>query len=225
MKLDQWRILARWPMASALACVVGFASPVSAQETDPCAGVNDILLTNGKILTVDEDDSVATSLRITGNTIESVGGEPGDVTACTRTIDLEGRTVIPGLIDSHVHWIGRASRPGHNTAEMDNAFSVAQAIEILQKKAATVPGVDGDVTVDNFVTAIGGYSTLQFAEGRLPNRQELDAVPRPVYLSVGFWWSRPNQFGRHPVFRSTRSASVGERSGWSRGQGCPRRGT
>ena len=173
-------------MASALACVVGFASPVSAQETDPCAGVNDILLTNGKILTVDEDDSVATSLRITGNTIESVGGEPGDVTACTRTIDLEGRTVIPGLIDSHVHWIGRASRPGHNTAEMDNAFSVAQAIEILQKKAATVPGVDGDVTVDNFVTAIGGYSTLQFAEGRLPNRQELDAVPRPVYLSVGF---------------------------------------
>ena len=69
---------------------------------------------------------------------------------------------------------------------MDNAFSVAQAVEILQKKAATVPGVDGEATVDNFVTAIGGYSTLQFAEGRLPNREELDAVPRPVYLSVGF---------------------------------------
>ena len=175
-----------WPMASALVCVVGFTSPALGQETDPCAGVNDIVLTNGKILTVDGDDSVATSLRIKGNTIDSVGGEPGDATACTQTIDLEGRTVIPGLIDSHVHWIGRASRPGHNTAEMDNAFSVAQAVEILQKKAATVPGVDGEATVDNFVTAIGGYSTLQFAEGRLPNREELDAVPRPVYLSVGF---------------------------------------
>ena len=186
MKLDRWRIVTRWPIASALACVVGFTSPSLAQETDQCAGVNDILLTNGKILTVDEDDSVATSLRIKGNTIDSIDGEQGDVTDCTQTIDLEGRTVIPGLIDSHVHWIGRASRPGHNTAEMDNAFSVARAIEILQKKAESVPEVDGEATVDNFVTAIGGYSTLQFAEGRLPNLAELDAVPRPVFLSVGF---------------------------------------
>ena len=186
MKLDKRRIVARWPIASALACVVGFTSPSLAQETDECAGVNDILLTNGKILTVDEDDTVATSLRIKGNTIDSIDGDQGDVTDCTQTIDLEGLTVIPGLIDSHVHWIGRASRPGHNTAEMDNAFSVAQAIEILQKKAETVPEVDGEATVDNFVTAIGGYSTLQFAEGRLPNLAELDAVPRPVFLSVGF---------------------------------------
>ena len=180
MKLNKWSI------TSVLACVVGVANPSLAQEPDPCAGVNDILLTNGQILTVDEDDSVASSLRIRGNVIDSIDGEPADVTACTQTIDLEGRTVIPGLIDSHVHWIGRASRPGHNAAEMDNAFSVAQAIEILQKKAETVPRVDGEVTTDNFVTAIGGYSTLQFAEGRLPNLEELDQVPRPVYLSVGF---------------------------------------
>lgn len=186
MNLDKWRIVARLPIASTVACVVGFTTPLLAQETDQCAGVNDILLTNGKILTVDENDSVVTSLRIRGNTIDSVGGEQGDVSTCTQTIDLQGRTVIPGLIDSHVHWIGRASRPGHNVAEMDNAFSVAQAIEILQKKAQTVPEVDGEVTVNNFITAIGGYSTLQFAEGRLPNLEELDAIARPVYLSVGF---------------------------------------
>ena len=202
MKFDKWPMVARWPMASALVCVVGFTSPVLAQEPDPCAGVNDILLTNGKILTVDEDDSVVTSLRIRGNTIDSIGGEPGDVTTCTQTIDLEGRTVIPGLIDSHVHWIGRASRPGHNTAEMDNAFSVAQAIEILQKKAATVPAVDNEATVDNFVTAIGGYSTLQFAEGRLPNREELDAVPRPVYLSVGFGGAGQTNSAGIPYFEA-----------------------
>ncbi len=186
MKLDKWRIVARLPIASAIACVVGFTSPSWAEQPDQCVGVNDILLTNGKILTVDDDDSVATSLRIKGNAIDSIDGDQGEMTACTQTIDLQGRTVIPGLIDSHVHWIGRASRPGHNTAEMDNAFSVAQAIEILQKKAETVPEVNGEATVDNFVTAIGGYSTLQFAEGRLPNLEELDAVPRPVFLSVGF---------------------------------------
>ena len=209
MKFDKWRIVARWSMASALVCVIGFTSPVLAQEPDPCAGVNDILLTNGKILTVDEDDSVVTSLRIRGNTIASIGGAPGDVTACTQTIDLGGRTVIPGLIDSHVHWVGRASRPGHNTAEMDNAFSVAQAIEILQKKAATVPGVDGEATVDNFVTAIGGYSTLQFAEGRLPNREELDAVPRPVYLSVGFGGAGQTNSAGIPYFEA-RGVQVSE---------------
>ncbi len=186
MKSDNWQIVARLPIASTLACVIGFASPSFAQETDQCAGVNDILLTNGKILTIDEDDSVVTSLRIRGNTIYSSANDQEDVTACTQTIDLQGRTVIPGLIDSHVHWIGRASRPGHNVAEMDNAFSIAQAIEILQKKIRAVPEVDGETTADNFLTAIGGYSTLQFAEGRLPNLEELDAVARPVYLSVGF---------------------------------------
>ena len=46
--------------------------------------------------------------------------------------------------------------------------------------------MDGEVTVNNFITAIGGYSTLQFAEGRLPNLEELDAIAQPVYLSVGF---------------------------------------
>ena len=163
MKSDSWQIVARLPIASTLACVIGVASPSFAQETDQCAGVNDILLTNGKILTIDEDDSVVTSLRIRGNTIDSSDNEQEDVTACTQTIDLQGRTVIPGLIDSHVHWIGRASRPGHNVAEMDNAFSIAQAIEILQKKIRAVPEVGGETTADNFLTAIGGYSTLQFA--------------------------------------------------------------
>ncbi len=141
MNLDKWRIVVRLPIAAAFSCAIGFTSPSLAQETDQCVGVNDILLTNGKILTVDEDDTIATSLRIRGNTIVSIDGEPEDVTACTQTIDLEERTVIPGLIDSHVHWVGRASRPGHNTAEMDNAFSVAQAIEVLQRKAEAVPPI------------------------------------------------------------------------------------
>lgn len=180
------RIMTRLNFVAVLISVVGYSNLAVAQNSDSCIGVNDILLANGRILTVNDNDSVASSLRIQGNTIVAVDGRQENVAACTQTIDLEGRTVIPGLIDSHVHWIGRASRPGHNVAEMDNAFSVAQAIGVLQKKARIVPQVDGEATPDNFVTAIGGYSTLQFAESRLPNLEELDAVPRPVYLSVGF---------------------------------------
>ena len=202
MKFNRWQIVARLPIASALACFIGVTNPALAQDTAQCAGVNDILLTNGKILTVDENDSVVTSLRIRGNTIDSIDGGQDNVTACTQTIDLQGRTVIPGLVDSHVHWIGRASRPGHNVAEMDNAFSVAQAIEILQNKVQAVPEVDGEVTVNNFITAIGGYSTLQFAEGRLPNRVELDAVARPVYLSVGFGGSGQTNSAGIPYFEA-----------------------
>jgi cytochrome c oxidase subunit 2 len=72
MKLDKWRI------GAAFACAVGFASPSFGQEADQCVGVNDILLTNGKILTVDEGDSIATTLRIKGNTIDSIDGEQAD---------------------------------------------------------------------------------------------------------------------------------------------------
>ena len=66
--------------AFAAACCVGLTNPIVAQTLDPCAGVNDILLTNGKILTVDENDSVVTSLRIRGNTIDSVDGGQDNVT-------------------------------------------------------------------------------------------------------------------------------------------------
>ena len=208
MTFDTRRMVWPLPATSVFVCVLVFAPPALAQDTDPCVGVNDILLTNGNILLVD-DDSTATSLRIKGNTIDSIDGEQADVTACTQTIDLQGRTVIPGLIDSHVHWIDRATRPGHNTAEMDNAFSVAQAIEILQNKVAVVPVVNGDPTVDNFVTAIGGYSTLQFAEGRLPNLEELDAVPRPVFLSVGFGGAGQTNSAGIPYFMA-RGVEVSE---------------
>ena len=190
------------PAASILVGVLALAPSALAQDIDPCLGASDILLTNGNILLVDDTDSTATSLRIKGNTIDSTDGDQADVTGCTQTIDLQGRTVIPGLIDSHVHWIDRATRPGHNTAEMDNAFSVAQAIEILQRKAATVPAVTDAPTVDNFVTAIGGYSTLQFAEGRLPNLEELDAVSRPVFLSVGFGGAGQTNSAGIPYFEA-----------------------
>lgn len=162
-----------------------------AQTPLDCTVVNDALLTNGKIITVDADDSVVSALRINGNQIVAVGDDVGTPGACTVTVDLDGRTVIPGLIDHHNHWLGRATRPSHHVAEMDTAFSIAEALSVLEAKAATLPPFDPDapgdaIVADDFVTSIGGFDTAQFAENRMPTREELDTIDHPVFLSLQF---------------------------------------
>ena len=70
-----------------------------------CAGA-DLILTNAKVVTADPAFSTKQAIAITGNRIEAVG-TARDIaklrTATTRVIDLAGATVVPGLIDSHVH--------------------------------------------------------------------------------------------------------------------------
>src|SRR5690348_3859353 len=76
----------------------------------------DTILINGKILTVDNQSSIREAMAIREGRIQAVGAT-ADIrelaSPATRTIDLQGRTVIPGLIDSHMHAIraeiGRAS--------------------------------------------------------------------------------------------------------------------
>src|SRR5437660_7057443 len=79
----------------------------------------DILLVNGKIVTVDDRFTIAQALAIRGQRIVKVGTraelEPLRG-ASTRTVDLGGRTVIPGLIDNHAHWIRAAE---HNELRFD----------------------------------------------------------------------------------------------------------
>jgi len=154
----------------------------------------DLLLHGGQILTLDAGHSIHTSVAISGNEILAVGV---DVEGCSEVLDLDGRTVIPGLIDNHVHWMARAARPGHHVGEMDRASSVAQSLQILNRQVHRVPEVTGDAGADNFLTAVGAITTSQFAEGRLPNAMELAAVPRPVFLSAGFNGpSQTNEAGR-----------------------------
>jgi predicted amidohydrolase YtcJ len=97
----------RIPRFGALLVVVGV---LHAQA--PGARPADLVLTNGKILTVDSRDSIAQAVAIGNGTITAVGSA-ADVRAFvgpqTRVIDLRGRVVTPGLIDSHVHFSEAAS--------------------------------------------------------------------------------------------------------------------
>ena len=147
----------------------------------PCPGGRLLLLTNGKIHTMDTQRTVVSKVRIANGKFVEVGAASSAAGGCTDTIDLRGRTVIPGMIDNHFHVQLVGSRPGYETRAIETAFSIADVQNVLRDRAKGVP--DGA-----FITAIGGLQPRQFAENRLPTLAELDAAaPRhPVYLHVTF---------------------------------------
>jgi hypothetical protein len=102
--------------------------------------------------------------------------------------------VIPGLIESHTHFVSLANRPGYHVAQLELATSIAEVQELLAARRAR-----GDVPEGAFITAMGGWNPIQWAEQRLPTLAELDdAVPdRPVFLFQRFNGpSRVNSLGK-----------------------------
>src|SRR5688572_30348829 len=135
----------------------------------------DIALVNGRIHTLDAHDTVVDSLLIRDGRFAIVGGvrQVGDD---TEVINLRGHTVIPGIVDNHVHFIRIGNAAGHDERRLETAFTIARAQELIRARAAGVP--EGE-----FITALAGIVRRQFAEGRFPNRQELDdAAPKHAVL-------------------------------------------
>ena len=156
----------------ALALLLG-AAPAAAQ-TAPA----DIVLVNGKIVTVDDRFTIAQALAIRDQRIVAVGTN-AEIDKLkgpqTRTIELAGRTVIPGLIDNHSHWIRAAE---HNELRFDGVTTRKRAIALLNERVrAAKPG--------EWIAVLGGWSEQQFTdEERGFPRAELDAIApnNPVVL-------------------------------------------
>jgi predicted amidohydrolase YtcJ len=148
---------------------------------DECPGGRDLVLSNGQILTVDARDREARSVRIRGSRIIAIDAASPRGERCVEVVDLGGRTVIPGLIDNHTHFIRTAQAPGPFIEGLESADSIA-ALQTAFAAAArrAEPG--------EWITAIGGFTHKQFREKRLPTRQELTAaVPdHPVYIQIGY---------------------------------------
>jgi predicted amidohydrolase YtcJ len=157
---------------------------LSAQAPQPAAAApaaaQDLNLVNGRIHTLDARNSVVSAMAIRNGRIASVGNNAPQRTANTRVIDLRGRTVVPGLIEGHVHIVSLANRPGYHTI-LENTASIREIQETLAARRKTVP--DGQ-----WITSMGGWHTNQWAEHRYPTLKELDeAVPdRPVLLYERF---------------------------------------
>lgn len=141
--------------------------------------MTDTILLNGRITTMDPARPEATALAIAGGLVTETGKD-ADIRrlagADTAVIDLGGRRVIPGLIDSHTHII----RQGNNFAmelRWDDCPSLADGLRMLKAQVnRTPPGA--------WVRVVGGWSVDQFAEKRLPTIDEINAVSPdvPVYV-------------------------------------------
>ncbi len=162
-----------------IGCIFLGSSIVNAKE-NLCLGEKDTVLVNGKIVTMDPDRTLATSVRVRAERIVAFG-KVALSDNCVTIIDLKGRTVIPGLIDSHLHFVRQGLTPGYDTREVEIATSKEQFLELLKKKAAKVPS-------GRFVTVIGGISKAQFMDNKLPDLVELDSSvsDKPVYIQFGF---------------------------------------
>ena len=139
------------------------------------------MLTNGTVLTVDAADRTVSTVRVRDHRFLTVGEPVDRKEPCVEVVDLGGRTVIPGLIDNHTHFVRTAQAPGPFVAGLEAASSIKELQEAFAAAAKKAePG--------EWVTAIGGFTPVQFAERRLPTRQELSAaVPdHPVYIQVGY---------------------------------------
>jgi predicted amidohydrolase YtcJ len=167
-------------MRAAVLTILSVALSAGASAQD-CAASRDLRLTNGRIVTMNATNTIATEVTIQDGRIAAVGPSRDlKLSPCTKTINLAGRTVVPGLIDNHNHIVLLGLRPGHDL-RLETAANIAEIQAAIKARAAQVPKGE-------FVSAMGGWNTAQFAEKRMPTLAELDAATsdHPVILYQSF---------------------------------------
>jgi predicted amidohydrolase YtcJ len=140
----------------------------------------DLILHHGKIATVDKAFSLAEAVAIRGDRIVRVG-KNDDVLATkgdsTKLVDLGGKFVLPGLIDSHTHPTGAAMHEfDHPVPDME---TIADVLAYIKSRADSLPEGSWISVRQIFITRL--------KEQRYPSRAELDAVApkHPVVFSTG----------------------------------------
>src|SRR5882757_6019375 len=143
----------------------------SDRQRPPSDDAPDIVFVNGKIHTMDDENTVVSAVSIRDGRFAEVGhAARGQHGHDTKVIDLRGRTVVPGIIDNHNHIVLMGNRPGFHTP-LENAYSVTDVQQIYAARAAGLPNRDA------WITTIGGFHTNHIADPsnpavrRFPTRQ------------------------------------------------------
>jgi predicted amidohydrolase YtcJ len=198
------RALLKGAAGTAAALGAGLTSSTHAQSSAPQSAVSaapgsrpaDLILENGKVITVDTDFTITQAIAIADERIVAVGPNAAmaaHTTAGTRTIDLKGRTVIPGLIDGHAHM----DREGLKTVypALGRVRSVRDIQDRIAELARQKPPGEWIVTMPIGDPPYYWDVPDILAEKRWPTRHELDAAApdNPVFIRSiwGFWRHTP----------------------------------
>jgi len=159
---------------------VGFAAGMDTLPGAKAQGIRpDLILRNGRFTTLDRSNPHADAVAIKDGRFTVVGLDR-DVMALadsgTGVIDLMGRRVVPGLIDSHMHII-RGGLNYNMELRWDGVRSLADAMRMLKEQVVRTPP-------PQWVRVVGGFTAHQFAEKRLPTLDEVNAISpdTPVFL-------------------------------------------
>ncbi|MEX5608159.1 amidohydrolase [Pseudomonas protegens] len=141
--------------------------------------IADLILFNGRLHTVDRAKPRASAVAIKDGRFIAVGNDAQAMAlrgAGTQVIDLMGRTVIPGLNDSHLHLI-RGGLNYNLELRWEGVPSLADALRLLKEQALRTPA-------PQWVRVVGGWNEFQFAEKRMPTLEELNqaAPDTPVFV-------------------------------------------
>jgi predicted amidohydrolase YtcJ len=186
-------------------CFAG-ATPAAAQQVD--LNAPELVLINGKILTMDGRSTVAEALAIRDGKILATGSSASIKSLAgattTRVLDLGGKTVVPGLIDTHAHF--KAAGLSEYVVNMSRAKNVVEALDAIRAFAASKkPG--------EWIVGSAWHPPSQLAEKRYLTRQEIDsAAPNnPVYLRTVGHFSMANSMAlqRAGVDKDTPNPSGG----------------
>ena len=128
-----------------------------------------LIVFNAKIHTLDSQNSVVQALAVSDGKILKLGKNEAILklkSSKTKVVDAKGKTIIPGLFDSHSHVI-RGGRFFNTELRWDGVRSLKRALQMLKEQAQRTP--DGQ-----WVRVIGGWNAYQFEEKRLPTLEEIN---------------------------------------------------
>lgn len=171
--------------AAGAAAALG-ATPAAAQTSAPAMAspgrAADLVLVNGRIHTMDNASTVTDAVAIRDGRFVAVGANAAAMAASAgRTINLGGKTVVPGLIEPHVHIVSVYNRPGYHVI-LENTANLAEMQKALAERRRDVPA-------GAWITSMGGFHPNQWSDVKvLPTRAQLDAAvsDRPVFLYTRF---------------------------------------
>jgi predicted amidohydrolase YtcJ len=153
------------------------------RHTAPAESADKIFV-HGKIITVDSSNTIAEAVAVKDGKILAVGSSKEILKlkgSQTEVVDLAGKTLIPGLVDGHSHFmsLGRDNIADLNPPPVGGVKNIADIITALQKFKT-----DKHLSDTDWITG-AGYDQEQLAELRHPTKEDLDAAfpTNPVVIS------------------------------------------